>query len=66
MERFGEKLQILRQQHKMRQRQLSDLLGVHHSYVGALELGKKSLVWPCCSKYHGYSMYPLTNWQRMS
>jgi transcriptional regulator with XRE-family HTH domain len=41
MERFGEKLQVLRQRHKMSQRQLSDLLDVHHSYVGALELGKK-------------------------
>jgi transcriptional regulator with XRE-family HTH domain len=42
MEGFGEKLQVLRQRHKMSQRQLSDLLDVHHSYVGALELGKKA------------------------
>ncbi len=42
MKRFGEKLQALRQRDNLSQRQLSQMLGVHHSYIGQLEHGQKT------------------------
>jgi len=42
MKRFGEKLQVLRQRGNLSQRHLSQMLEVHHSYIGQLEHGQKT------------------------
>jgi transcriptional regulator with XRE-family HTH domain len=41
MERFGEKLRILREQHGLTQRQLAEQFGFQKAFVGALEHGRK-------------------------
>ena len=42
MQRFGEKLRLLRKRHDMTQRALADALGfAAQSYINALETGKK-------------------------
>jgi len=38
---FGKKLRKLREQKKMNQDDLSDKLGLHHSYIGLLERGER-------------------------
>ena len=40
MERFGEKLAILRKQHGYTLRQLGEILNVYHTYVSQLEKSK--------------------------
>jgi transcriptional regulator with XRE-family HTH domain len=42
MERFGEKLRILRTRHGLSLRQLSDMLEVSHSYIAKMERGEKT------------------------
>lgn len=43
IERFGEKLRILRVQHEMTLRELANGLGLtSHSYISELEAGKKT------------------------
>ncbi len=41
MERFGEKLRILRNRRGLTLRQLADMLDISHSYVGQMERGEK-------------------------
>ncbi len=41
MQKFGEKLQALRQQKKLSLRKLGDILGVSGSYIWELEKGEK-------------------------
>ncbi|MDM8519261.1 helix-turn-helix transcriptional regulator [Anaerolineales bacterium HSG6] len=41
MEKFGEKLRTLRQQHGFSQSQLSDTLGVTRTHVSRMERGEK-------------------------
>jgi transcriptional regulator with XRE-family HTH domain len=41
MEKFGEKLRILRNRQGLSLRQLSDMLGVGHSYIAKMERGEK-------------------------
>jgi len=41
MEKFGEKLSILRKRHGYTLRQLGEILEVNHSFVSQLELGKR-------------------------
>jgi transcriptional regulator with XRE-family HTH domain len=40
MDRFGEKLAVLRQQQSLTLRQLGEMLGVHHTFISQLEKGK--------------------------
>ncbi|MDM8518989.1 helix-turn-helix transcriptional regulator [Anaerolineales bacterium HSG6] len=40
MNRFGGKLRALRKQNGLSQRRLAEMLEVHHSYVGQLELSQ--------------------------
>ncbi len=42
MKRFGEKLQTLRTQRKLSQRQLGHLLGVSGTHIGKLERSEKT------------------------
>lgn len=42
MQRFGEKLRALRNRQDLTLRQLSDMLGVSHSYVAKMERGEKT------------------------
>ncbi len=42
MERFGEKLRILRQRQGLSQEQLGEMLGVHQTHVGRIERGGKT------------------------
>lgn len=42
MQRFGEKLRTLRNRQDLTLRQLSDMLGVSHSYVAKMERGEKT------------------------
>lgn len=44
MQRFGEKLHILRMQRGLTLRELADMLGVHNSHVVRIEKGKKPSV----------------------
>jgi transcriptional regulator with XRE-family HTH domain len=41
MKRFGEKLRFLRERRGLSQRQLSELLAVHQSFLWGLEQGRK-------------------------
>ncbi len=41
MERFGEKLRMLREHHGVTQRQLAEQFGFQKAFVGALEHGRK-------------------------
>lgn len=41
MKRFGEKLRILRQRRGLTLMQLAELLDVHYTHLGKIELGKK-------------------------
>ena len=41
MERFGEKLRILRNRQSLSLRQLSNVLEVSHSYIAKMERGEK-------------------------
>ena len=42
MNRFGEKLRLLRKKHEFTLQQLGDLLGVHHTFISQLETGKRT------------------------
>ena len=42
MERFGEKLRILRNRQSLSLRQLSNVLEVSHSYIAKMERGEKT------------------------
>ena len=42
MERFGEKLRVLRNRQGLSLRQLSNMLGVGHSYIAKMERGEKT------------------------
>lgn len=41
MQRFGEKLRILRHRRQLTLRELAAMLNVHHSHVGRIEQGLK-------------------------
>jgi transcriptional regulator with XRE-family HTH domain len=41
MKRFGEKLRILRQRRGLTLMQLAELLDVHYTHLGKIEIGKK-------------------------
>jgi transcriptional regulator with XRE-family HTH domain len=41
MEKFGEKLRLLRNRQNLTLRQLADMLEVSHSYIGQMERGEK-------------------------
>ena len=41
MEKFGEKLRLLRNRQNLTLRQLADVLEVSHSYIGQMERGEK-------------------------
>ena len=41
MNRFGEKLRVLRKQHNLSQTELAESLSVQQSYVGKLERGER-------------------------
>jgi len=41
MERFGEKLRVLRKKHGFTLTQIGDALGVHQTFVSQLELNKR-------------------------
>jgi transcriptional regulator with XRE-family HTH domain len=41
LERFPEKLKLLRRQHHLSQQQLANQLGIAESYIGHLENGKR-------------------------
>jgi transcriptional regulator with XRE-family HTH domain len=41
MQRFGEKLSILRKKRGLTTRQLGEMLGVYHTYISQIEKGKK-------------------------
>jgi transcriptional regulator with XRE-family HTH domain len=40
MDRFGEKLSILRKRRKLTLRQLGEILEVHHTFISQIEKGK--------------------------
>ncbi|RIK43733.1 MAG: XRE family transcriptional regulator [Chloroflexi bacterium] len=42
MNRFGEKLRVLRKEKEFTLQQLGDLLQVHHTFVSQLETGKRT------------------------
>lgn len=44
MQRFGEKLRVLREQHGFTLREFADMLGVHNSHISRIERGKKPSV----------------------
>ncbi len=42
MERFGEKLHVLRKRDGLSQKQLGDMLGIHRSHIGKIEQSQKT------------------------
>ncbi len=42
MKKFGEKLRALRKRDGLSLRQLGDMLGIHHSHIGKIELNQKT------------------------
>ena len=43
LQHFGDKIRLLRTQHKLSQEQLSDKTGFHRTYIGMIERGERNI-----------------------